>query len=128
MSTHLTKTTKNNKILSNVFCILSLSVTFIPVILYVVKGFITGDIGEKWTMGMLLTVALLLTIINTIFKFHIRCTIWILILGIYICLDNILPLIIILAIGTILDEMLFTPLYKSYKNKYKINKEIDKRI
>lgn len=36
-------------------------------------------------------------------------------------------MLVILAITTILDELVFTPLHKKYKNLYIINREIDKR-
>ena len=56
-----------------------------------------------------------------------RSTIWILLLGIYICLDNIMPVLLTIAIGTITDELILTPLHKKYKQLAIINSEIDKR-
>lgn len=127
MSDNTSDITKKYRRLSIIFAILSISVTILPVVYYVVLGFIEGGIKQKATLGMTVTVALILTVVNIIFKKHIRSTIWILVLGIFICLKNILPLLLILAIGTILDEFVFTPLHKSYKEKAAINKEIDKR-
>ena len=49
------------------------------------------------------------------------------ILGIYVCIGNIIPLLFVMIATTGLDEFVFTPLYKRYNNKYIINKEIDKR-
>ena len=60
-------------------------------------------------------------------KLHLRSAIWLLVLGVYICLQNIQTLLIMVAVCTILDEIVFTPLHKKYKNLYIINKEIDKR-
>lgn len=39
-----------------------------------------------------------------------------------------MPLLLIVAVGTILDEFLLTPLHKHFKNKATINREIDKRL
>lgn len=107
---------------------ISFLVLIVPLIVYGVKGFIEGDVTEKFTLGMTISIAAILVALNILFKYHIRSTIWIIVLGIYFCIDNIMPLLLCIAIGTILDEFIFTPLYKSYKNKATINKEIDKRV
>lgn len=99
-----------------------------PLLGYAIYGFCVGEPTQKVTLATTLMVAIVLTIISTLFKFHIRSTIFILILGIYMCIDEILPLIIILSVCTILDEFLISPLQKKYKNKTTINKEIDRRI
>lgn len=107
---------------------ISFLVLIVPLIVYGIKGFIEGDVTEKFTLGMTISIAAILVALNILFKYHIRSTIWIIVLGIYFCIDNIMPLLLCIAIGTILDEFIFTPLYKSYKNKATINKEIDKRL
>ena len=79
------------------------------------------------SLGICLVTVLIFTIINVLIKHRIRCTIWILLLGIHACVENITTLLIIMAITTAIDEFIFEPLAKKYKNKYIINKEIDKR-
>lgn len=106
---------------------LSLLVTVLPVLVYLIKGFIEAETVQKLSLGMFAIASVALVAINILLKMHLRSPIWLLVLGIYIALKNILPLLIMVAIGTILDEFLFTPLYKSYKAKTQINKEIDKR-
>lgn len=120
--------TKKYSMLSRLFFWLSIIISFVPVLVYVVLGFVNGEIGQKITLGMTLFIAIILFAINMIFKFHVRSALWILVLGIYFCLDKILPLLLMVAVGTILDEFLLTPLHKSYKSKAKINLEIDKRL
>lgn len=124
----MSKETRKYKNLSILFLALSILVLVAPLAYYSVVGFIEGETSEKFTLGMTFVIAAILFVINILFKFHIRSTIWILVLGIYFCLDNILPLIFMVAVGNILDEFLFTPLHKHYKSKASINKEIDKRI
>lgn len=124
----MSKETRKYKNLSILFLALSILVLVAPLAYYSVVGFIEGETTEKFTLGMTFVIAAILFVINILFKFHIRSTIWILVLGIYFCLDNILPLIFMVAVGNILDEFLFTPLHKHYKSKASINKEIDKRI
>lgn len=114
--------------LSKIFFALSLLVTITPILVYVIMGFCEAEVKQKLTLGLTVFIALILLIVNTIMKYHIRSTLWVLVLGIYFCLDNILPLLLCVAIGTILDEFIFTPLHKSYKSKAKINLEIDRRM
>lgn len=109
--------------------IISLALTVLPIIIFVFKAFIDGDVSasKKLCMGLLVVFSLFLTIVNVLFKYSIRSAIWLLLLGIYICINNIVPLLIIIAVTTILDEFIITPLYKKYRGEYKINKEMDKR-
>ena len=119
-----TKKAKNRYIL---FKSLSICLTFLPLIVYVIMAFVKGAPLEKFTMGCLVTIAVVFVTLNVIMKYNIRSTVWVLILGIYLCLDNITPLLIIMAVSTILDEFVISKLANKYKNQFTINKEIDKR-
>lgn len=121
--------TKKYKKRAKILSILSFIVLFVPLIVYVVMAFASGDItvSKKVVLGFSLIFALVLTVINALTKFRIRSTIWIVLLGIYYCLNNILPLLLMIAIGTITDEFILSPLQKKYKRLYEINNEIDKR-
>lgn len=90
-------------------------------------AFIKGAPLQKFTMGCMVTLALIFVMLNVIMKYNIRSTVWVLILGIYLCLDNITPLLIIMAVSTILDEFVVSKLAIKYKNQFTINKEIDLR-
>lgn len=120
--------TKKYEKLSAFYFMLSIVVTFLPVLIYLILAFTRGTVTQKVTLGITFTVAVLLVIVNLIFKFHIRSILWIVVLGIYFCIKNIMPLLLLVAIGTILDEFILTPLHKMYKNKKNINLEIDKRM
>lgn len=119
-----TKKAKNRYIF---FKVLSTCLVFLPLIVYVIIAFVEGQPFEKFTMGCMVTIALIFVLLNIIFKYNIRSTLWVLILGIYLCLDNITPLLIIMAVSTILDEFVVSKLANKYKSQYTINKEIDKR-
>lgn len=122
--TDITKSYRNKyricKILSTLF-------TLLPIIIYTVIGFLSGTVGQKLSLGICLVLALIFVLINIIFKHRIRSTLWVMLIGIYVCIENIIPLLLIMAFTTALDEFILEPLVKSYKNKYIINKEIDKR-
>lgn len=119
--------TKKNRRLSRLFGFLSFICVSLPILIFLVLAFVNGSVASQTTLGITFIIAIILTLINVIFKYHLRCTLWILLLGIYASLGNILNLLIIMAITTCLDEFAFTPLHIHYKNKYIINKEIDKR-
>lgn len=121
------KITKNYKTKKNICKLISILLTITPILVYTILALIYGDFGQKATMSICLLTSLIFVAINIVFKHHIRCTIWIMLVGIYIAIDNITPLIIIMAITTMLDEFIFEPLTKYYFNKYSINIEIDKR-
>lgn len=123
----MTEVTKKYKRRAKWLKFISVSLLIIPLLIYAIIGFINGNIGEKVTLGMTLIVCLIFVFINAVFKYHIRSTIWIMLLGIQICLKNITPLLVIIALCTMLDEFIITPLAKKYKQKYIINNEIDKR-
>ena len=124
-----TMTSKYKK-LSILTFLLSAMCSLCPILMYVIKAFVDKDVQavNKYTLGIMCSVALIVTIINIVAKLHLRCIPWILLLGIYLCLKNITALLVIMAITTIIDEMILMPLHKSFKNKYTINKEIDKRL
>ena len=119
--------TKKYKIKLNICRLLSFTITVLPVIIYTIMGFMDGTIGEKVSLGICVILALIFVLINVMFKYHIRSTLWVLLIGIYVCIDNIIPLLIIMAATTIIDEFVLVPLINKYKNKYIVNKEIDLR-
>ena len=119
--------TKKYKIKLNICRLLSFTLTVLPVIIYTIMGFMDGTIGEKVSLGICVILALIFVLINIMFKYHIRSTLWVLLIGIYVCIDNIIPLLIIMAATTIIDEFVLVPLINKYKNKYIVNKEIDLR-
>lgn len=127
MNTTITKRYKNLTILT---FWLSVLLTICPILIYVARAFISDEVQSvnKYTLGIMCSVALIVTIINIVAKLRLRCIPWILLLGIYVCLKEITSLLVIMAITTIVDEMIVTPLHKSLKNKYIINKEMDKRL
>lgn len=107
--------------------ILSWVVTFVPLLVFVIWGFIEGTPHRKLALGGLMVLAAVLVVINILMKLSLRCVPWILLIGIYICLKEVTLLLIIMAVTTTLDELVLEPLAKAFKNKLTINKEIDKR-
>lgn len=107
--------------------IISLLLCYAPLLVALITGFSYSDNERgKVTLSICCAVALLLTLINMISKYSVRSTMWVLLLGAYSVLEDVMPYLIAIAICTIIDEFIITPLYKSVKNRYIINREIDK--
>ena len=121
------KQTKHYKKLRNFFWFLSFLATVLPLSIYIIIGLKNGSVRQVYTLGVCLTTCIIFTAINLIFRHHIKCTIYILLIGLYVSVGNLVPLFITMGICTALEEFIFTPIYKSCGNKYTINKEIDKR-
>ena len=125
----MTKITKDYKTKWMICRFLSILMTIGPLAYFFVKAYIDGEVGvtQKMTLGICTVVCAILIIINITAKKSLRSPIYIIIIGIYVCLDNLMLLFIVMAATTILDEFIFSPLASKFKNQYTINKEIDKR-
>ena len=119
--------TNKYKNIYKTFKILSWAVTILPLVVYFVIAFSKAEIVHKLAIGSMLTIVLILTVINVIGKLQLRSPLFLLLIGIYIGLGQILTPLVITSCGVVLDEFIFTPLYKKYKQLYIINREIDKR-
>lgn len=108
--------------------ILSFLCSFGPLIVFAIMGFIQGEGKEKVVLTMTMVGAIIIASVSAMRKIHLRSTTFILMIGLLIALDRLFPFILTITICTILDELLFTPLYHRFKENYHINKQIDKRI
>lgn len=124
----MSETTKSLKKKTLTFHFISWLLTFAPILIWLVIALVKSNDVTKTALSLSIVVAMLLSVVNLLLKYSIRSTVWILLIGIYIALRNITPLLIIIAVCTILDEFIVHPLYKHYKERYHINKEIDKRV
>lgn len=106
---------------------LSVIITLVPILIYVILGFQQGTIGQKITLGVCLLTAIILVIMNLLFKHIPRCGLWIVLTGLAYACNSITILLLIMALTTALDELILSPLANKYKQLYIINKEIDKR-
>lgn len=119
--------TKKYRSLEIIFWFIILLINTAPMGTYIVKGFIEGEQADKVKLSILTIAAIICLIINVLTKLHPRCALWVLLFGVSQVLENIELLIAIMAITTLLDEAILTPLYKYFKQKRIINAEIDKR-
>lgn len=124
------KFTKKSRALLWTWRIVDWVCLFLPLIIYLVIGLASNSVttGAKVSLVAMLFLALILTAINVIAQKHLRCPIWVMLIGLYIAMDKyLMPLIIILAVTSILDDLLFTPLIHYYYTQTVASKTIDKR-
>ena len=123
-----TPVTKKYHRLGILFTILSLLLNIAPLAVYTIMALAGGAlIGQKVALTMTVFVVLILSVISWINKTTLRSKIWILMIGLYFVLEHFAVAIIIIGVCQVLDEWIVDPLRKHFRNKYSINKEIDKR-
>ena len=124
------KYTKKCRIKYWLATILNALLMLVPLVTYVCVAMTDGGVTTAQKVGVTSTVlvALIFTGLNVILQKHLRCPIWIVLLGLFIAMqEGILPLIIILAAVSVLDDLLFTPLTQYYKTKLIAAKAMDER-
>lgn len=120
--------TKKYRTISLVLLIMCILLNVAPLATYTVMALCQANlVVEKVALTSTIFIVLIMSLYSLVSKTALRSRIWIILLGMYVCLDYILAPLIIIAICQVLDEMFINPLYKHYKNKYTINREIDKR-
>lgn len=121
------ETTKKYRLAYWILTVISWILVFGPLAAYLIYAMIISGTVQKAGLVTSLFAAIILTGISIILKLHIRSALFIMILGIYLAIREISVLLVIISICTVLDELVITPLQKSFKNRLTINKEIDKR-
>ena len=103
----------------------------LPLLIYLIIALENDGIkvSQKVAVVGTLIVAIILTILNVIGQKRLRCPIWIILIGLFIAIrDQLLPLVIILAIVSVLDDLVFTPIISYYHTKTIASKTIDQRL
>lgn len=121
--------TAKYKRLSRFYLFLQLVCLFAPIVVFFFLGILNGEVGatNKFVLGLGTTTALVISAIGLIGKMHLRSPIFIFLMVCHFCIDKFIPILVVFAVCTFLDEIVFEPLYKHYKNLMVINREIDKR-
>lgn len=102
-----------------------------PLLAYVIVALSSGDtlVAQKVAVVSTAMVAVMLTAFNVIAQKKLRCPIWILLIGLYVAMrEYLMPLIIILAVTSVLDDLVFTPIIGYYRTKLISNKAMDERL
>jgi FtsH-binding integral membrane protein len=124
--------TKRLGFLSKLFTFFHLVLLMGPLLYFVPYGYITGKTTEKIAMSftIIASVFLLVTSIMVDVKHRAglhKTIMWLLVIGCMITLDRVRTLIYLVAIASVIDELVIIPLRDSFRLKKKVNKEIDLR-
>lgn len=122
---NLTRTYKRK---ARFYKIVSLLLLFLPVGVYIVIAFVKGTTTQKMSLGLGVTLSLIFTAANVIFKLAPRSSVWILIIALCVAVQKIQNVIYVTGTCVILEEVVTSRLEKYYREKYKINREIDDRF
>lgn len=124
----MSNVTKQYKNKYKFYQILSVLLLFLPAGIFIVIGFIRGTTAQKMTLGIGVTLSVLFTAANLIFKLAPRSGIWVLIMALAVAMQKIQNVIYITGVCVIIEESVTSKLEKYYRDKYKINREIDDRF
>lgn len=123
------KQTKSNKKWYLIFSFISAILWLAPVAIFLFLAVMEGTLMyQKVALSLTVLCVIIMTIVAITSKVALRSRLWILLIGIYICLQEIMVPIIIFACCQVADELIVSPLKARYKRKYQINKEIDGRL
>lgn len=123
------KQTKSNKRWYLIFSFISAILWLAPVAIFLFLAVMEGTLMyQKVALSLTVLCVVIMTIVALTSKVALRSRLWILLIGIYICLQEIMVPIIIFACCQVADELIVSPLKTRYKRKYQINKEIDGRL
>lgn len=126
----MSKFTKECRFKLWLFRILDWICLALPVIVYIIIALSGGAlVAQKVAVVATTMVAIILTVFNIVAQKRLRCPIWIILIGLYIAIQKyLMPLIIILAVTSVLDDLVFTPLISYYRTKLIANKAMDERL
>lgn len=114
---------KNKRIYIWLF-VISLLLNIGPLIFYATDAYMSAvdkPVGQYILTGTL-TVGVILCIAAVVLKHIPKCTVWLILIGLYICLDGILSVIIVLAATQLVDELIIAPLCHKYKTRIEASK------
>lgn len=117
-----------------VFLVMHFICLFGPFLFFIPQAF-TSDVTTTRKVALTLTmvVSCILLIFALIVEAKTRAGLgktimWMLILGVIVCLKDAQAFIYAMAIVSIIDELFITRMRDKYKDAYRANKEIDRRL
>lgn len=121
--------TKKIGIAALIMSVLSIILNVGPVVTYSVIALSENNSEtQKCVLLSMISISVILSAVCLLNKYTLRSKIWLILIGLYICMDKVLGCVLILAITQVFDELVVAPLKKHFRRKYQINKEIDKRM
>lgn len=124
--------TKQCKNLKTLFTILHILCLFGPFLYFIPYAFVVGATTQKVVLSLTIVFSCVLASFAIILEAKSRGGIaktimWLLLIGIIMCLERVEIFIYIMAIVSIIDELVIVRLRAKYKDAYAANREIDRR-
>ena len=122
-------TTRKYRRLSFLFGTIRVLLNIAPFAIYAFIALINSTLlYQKTVLCMTVFIVGIMSLITLFQEVAMKSRLWIVLVGIYVCLGQIITPLIIIAVCQVLDELIVAPLHDSYRDKKSINKEIDKRL
>ena len=124
------KYTKRVRLCLWICCILDFLILFTPLVVYLFIALLNGNVGNmrKFALTGFTALACIIVIINIFIQKKKSSPRWLIILGLYICIrEYLMPLIITLAVVSIIDDFILTPLIHHFRTELVASKTYDKR-
>ena len=102
----------------------------VPAFAYVIIALANGEIGvgRKFICSFAAAIAVIITVTNLFLQKKKRSVIWIVLIGLYIAIrELLLPLIVMLGCASLLDDFVFSPMISHAKTELISSKVYDKR-
>lgn len=123
------KTTKSLNFKARIFSFINFLLNVAPLAAYTIIALCSGSLlVEKFALCSTVMVVAIMSVVAWANKIVLRSRVWILLLGLYFCLDYFITPLLIIAACQVLSEIVAAPLARHYRNRATINKEIDLRI
>lgn len=124
-----TKYTKRTILIAVILTALSFLLCFGPCVFYISTSLLAGTalVAEKAGLVLTIFISLVMSMICLFRKTAFKSSLWIICIGLWLCLDSIVGMIIITAFCQTIDELVISPLARHFRSKALIAKEIDKR-
>lgn len=124
--------TKQCKTAYIIFSILHFLCLFGIFLYYIPHAYIVGEKVQKISLSATLIIATILGVFSLLTSAGTRgglskTIMWVVLLGLLVCLKEVKTLIIVMAVVSILDELVIVKFRDKYKSAYIANREIDKR-
>lgn len=120
--------TKKYRTLFVLFAVVSVLLNIGPLAAYSIMAICgAGLFYQKFALVASVFIVLLMSLVAWANHITMRSRIWVVLIGLYFCLNHIATPLLVIGITQIVDEVVISPLRDRYHNKYTINREIDSR-
>lgn len=110
----------------NITALISFILMFGPIIGFVIAALASGTlVTHKVTLCATVFVVLIMTALSAMRKVALRSRVWVILIGLYLALGEILPAIVVIGSCQLVDEIIVSPLHDHYKRLAEIKEAMN---